>query len=599
MLPRTPGAQSPAPAPETSPKGRSPSLAEWTRRARVLAAKVPLDSLRTQLLIFALLATLIPSLATAVISYTQNKRALTAKITEELRGSSTQAARELDLWFRQRAYDARVFASSYEVTENVDLVLRATGDSAFVAAARDRLTNYLAAVSDRFSAYNELLVVDLRGQILARSGSATDPVELPREWQAAMRDDRPAAGTAVPDMTRSGSMAVPVAVPLRAPDARLLGALVVRLSLQDAEEILHQFTASETGALSVLDGHGNVIVTTDADRVRIGPAEAHQEAVHRGVDEVVEYQTSDGRSLVGTLRAVPQIEWAVLAEVPRQVAYAPVARLRNITVFVVAALLFGVGLLAYRLGLLIVRPLDRLTEGAAGDAGGDLSIDLPVTAGGEVGYLTRVFNDMVAGLRGSRAELDTIHDALRAKNEELERLSLTDGLTGLTNRRHLMEILEHEARRTRRSKHPFSLLVVDVDHFKQFNDTYGHLVGDQVLQKVAHTLQNATRDVDTTARFGGEEFVVLLPETDLQGAVQAAERVRTRLAAEKFSVGEGDASLTVSIGVAEYPTDGETPEAVIGSADAALYRAKRAGRNRVGRATRRKNRKASAGKRGT
>src|SRR5207248_9540332 len=164
----------------------------------------------------------------------------------------------------------------------------------------------------------------------------------------------------------------------------------------------------------------------------------------------------------------------------------------------------------YLLGLLITRPLDRLTHGAARVAGGDLAVDLPVVGGGELGYVTEVFNDMVARLRDSR--------------RELERLSITDDLTTLFNRRYVMEALANEVRRSRRLEHPFTLLMLDVDHFKEYNDAYGHLAGDAALARVAVMLKESTRDVDCAARYGGGEIVLVLPDTEAGGATGAGPR---------------------------------------------------------------------------
>ena len=213
-------------------------------------------------------------------------------------------------------------------------------------------------------------------------------------------------------------------------------------------------------------------------------------------------------------------------------------------------------------------------------AAGNLDVDLPVLSGGEVGYLTQVFNNMVVRLREGREALDAANETLRRKNEELERLSVTDGLTGLYNRRRLMESLNDEARRSQRLKHTFALLMVDVDHFKKYNDSFGHPAGDTVLARVAAILREATREVDHVARYGGEEFLVMLPETGMPEALDISERIRARIGEEVFH----GRHMTVSIGVAEFPLHGDTPEQVIAAADEALYEAKREGRDRVRRA---------------
>jgi diguanylate cyclase (GGDEF)-like protein len=224
-----------------------------------------------------------------------------------------------------------------------------------------------------------------------------------------------------------------------------------------------------------------------------------------------------------------------------------------------------VGGLAAYVGLLLVRPLRRLSSVAAKVAAGDPSVELPTGGGGEVGQLTQVIKNLAARVRE------------REGQGELERLSVTDGLTGLYNRRHLMGTLANEVQRSRRLRRAFSVLLADVDHFKQYNDTNGHLGGDAVLVKIAEILRQTTRGVDSVARYGGEEFLVMLIEAPIATAGAVGERLRARVAAEEF----GGGRVTVSVGAAEYPTHGETPEELIASADAAMYQAKGEGRNRV------------------
>ena len=302
---------------------------------------------------------------------------------------------------------------------------------------------------------------------------------------------------------------------------------------------------------------------------------------------LVSYTSFSGSGAVGSLKAVPQVPWAVLAEVPSAEAYREMHRFRNFAVLVIAAILLVTAAGAYRFGVIIVRPLDRLIEGARKVAAGHLDVDLPVAGGDEVGYLTKVFNGMVWRLREGRKELDATNEQLRRQNEELERLSLTDGLTGLANRRFLVQQLNEEALRFRRTKKEFAVLMADVDHFKQYNDTFGHPAGDEVLKKVAGILQTSAREMDCVARYGGEEFCVMLPETSITGASILAERICARIAAAEFP----GQKITLSIGVASLPANGDTPDAVIAAADEALYQAKREGRNRVVQAQSRRSRK--------
>jgi diguanylate cyclase (GGDEF)-like protein len=293
------------------------------------------------------------------------------------------------------------------------------------------------------------------------------------------------------------------------------------------------------------------------------------------------YYGYHGEPVVGALKRMSELNWGVVAEKERAKAYAQIVRLRNVTLVLVVGLLLFIGLGAYLLGLTLVRPLDRLTGGASKVAAGDLEVDLPVLSGSEVGYLTEVFNDMVARLRQGREELAAINKTLREKNKELHELSITDSLTGLYNRKHLMETLDNEVARSKRHKHDFAVLVVDIDHFKEYNDTYGHLAGDDVLSRLAKVFKKSVRSCDYVARYGGEEFILVLPEIGPEDGVKAAERIRKKVVKEEFA-GDGEPiQVTVSVGVASYPKDGDEPQAIIRHADTALYKAKESGRNQV------------------
>ncbi len=175
---------------------------------------------------------------------------------------------------------------------------------------------------------------------------------------------------------------------------------------------------------------------------------------------------------------------------------------------------------------------------------------------------------------------------LAEANARLGQLAVTDGLTGLYNHRHFHERIALEVERSQRSGLPLSLLMLDVDTFKQFNDTFGHPAGDEVLRQLARVLSDTRRANDVVARYGGEEFAVILVDTVKFTAAKVAERIRERVAGHDFSEAAVKAGkLSVSLGVATFPDDGADAEALVRAADTALYVAKRAGRNRVALAT--------------
>jgi two-component system, cell cycle response regulator len=184
--------------------------------------------------------------------------------------------------------------------------------------------------------------------------------------------------------------------------------------------------------------------------------------------------------------------------------------------------------------------------------------------------------EMVERLKRSAHELETL-------NSQLKEMAVRDGLTGLFNHRHFREALENEMARSRRHSREFSLVFIDVDHFKHFNDTHGHLQGDRVLKGLAWLIRDRCRSTTLAARYGGEEFVLLIPETGKEGARTLAEGLRRAIEEHPFEGRETQPAgkVTLSLGVATHPEDGTDSVALIASADRAVYQAKNAGRNRV------------------
>lgn len=220
----------------------------------------------------------------------------------------------------------------------------------------------------------------------------------------------------------------------------------------------------------------------------------------------------------------------------------------------------------------------------------DAAVKVRAFRSGGADYVTKPFQiEEVAARIEHQLEIRRLHEATARKQEELlvakaaleeanrklVDMARTDGLTGIANRRHLDEVLEAECRRSSRNGNALSVLMVDVDHFKRFNDSRGHLEGDLCLRAVAGTIRDSLqRSTDLIGRYGGEEFLVVLPETGLSDAMHLAERLRVRV--------ESATEVTVSVGVAAAtPREGSDPSDLVRAADEALYRAKGEGRNCV------------------
>jgi len=209
--------------------------------------------------------------------------------------------------------------------------------------------------------------------------------------------------------------------------------------------------------------------------------------------------------------------------------------------------------------------------------------ELLIEANEELGRMNRSYEQIVLQLRKEKERAEALAKELQEANERLRDLAFKDGLTGLYNHRYFQELMDREIHRSTRYNRPISLIMIDIDHFKQINDTFGHQRGDQVLKQIGRIITNTIRTSDIASRYGGEEFAVVLPETELKGAAVLAERIRKNIESCPFDLNGTKTKITVSIGATTYlPGKKKIKKSkIIDAADRALYNSKEKGRNRV------------------
>jgi diguanylate cyclase (GGDEF)-like protein len=377
-----------------------------------------------------------------------------------------------------------------------------------------------------------------------------------------------------------------VVVPVLSLRNELLGALSAVLDLGTVEPRLQYLVRSSPAEVILLAPDGKPLLSTKAATTALMPlAPQPLDRLRAQPGVPMAFEGHHQRDVLGVADVPRSLPIIVVVERERAEVFAAWLNLLELFLLLVAGLTLLVGFVAYWMGRSIVTPLNSLIAAADGIAHGDLTVELRGAPAGEIGHLTRMFNMMTERLRRSRAEVQAANQALQEQNRLLEKLAVTDSLTGVYNRKKLDDILADLFARFRRNHRPFAVLMLDLDNFKFINDNYGHVAGDSVLASVAAILKQSVRDVDFVARYGGEEFVVLLVETALDTALEIAERIRAVAEIPHFGVRNKLIAVTVSLGVTQSREGDDGPAEALFRADHALYKAKRAGRNQVQHAT--------------
>jgi diguanylate cyclase (GGDEF)-like protein len=545
-------------------------------------------SLQAKLLVVVLLCVVVPVLTMGAYLLRRNEEVLREKMAETLANHLLRKDATLEAWFDERLREAARWSASFVVYEAMAALERPGSDR-----ERENLKAYMGSLLGHYPVYESLFIVNPQGEVVASTRE-----ERLEDWaRPPAVDPAGAVQGVVSGLRRSEILGRPTLLilhPIQPPSGeargRVLGFFVQRLDLRELEEMLSENLSDLTRPLWLLDGSGRVLaregrVLSEPGRepfpgpvdVSAFPASVH-EANLPGLGDTVYAVRQMGGRFNGKLAAT----------VPAGVAYRSLQVSRVRLVFLGGAAISIIALLNFIAARGILRPILLLSEGAKRVAAGDLDVYLPVRGRDEIADLTRAFNDMAGKIREGRTSLEAARDelartneGLKAANRTLETLAITDGLTSLYNHRHFQDTLDNEIRRCEQQGRTLSLLLIDIDHFKQYNDRWGHQEGDSALRRVAAQLMKGIRATDMAFRYGGEELAVLLPSCPKTQAAEVAEKLRMAVRTHAHRPGRFGERLTVSVGVAAFPEDGRVARGLVDMADAALYAAKAGGRDRV------------------
>jgi diguanylate cyclase (GGDEF)-like protein len=378
--------------------------------------------------------------------------------------------------------------------------------------------------------------------------------------------------------------------------ARANGVLVADFSFRRLSSFLNDYRIGSKGFVVLVDGGGAILFHREPrwtkESVPVSQLGFRDfNAKQFKVKDPMFVTLSDSVEYMVNYLWDPGTRIGYLALQPRQEIEAMVSLVRNSMIVLFLSLLIIMTLLSAWISSLLSRPLLLLSEKMLLVKNGNWDVESGIHRTDEIGMLAEIFDTMRESIRKyilelgahrDRLEIEVANrtDELNKANKVLQLMSRTDDLTGIPNRRDIMEKIRYETYRAQRNNRPIAFLLGDIDKFKSFNDTYGHDCGDGVLRTVAQAMRSMLRKHDYIARWGGEEFLVVLPETDLDGSHIVAERIRAKVESTEYQYGGKTLRVTITIGVAMFDYRLGV-ERSISLADRALYLGKDNGRNRV------------------
>jgi len=518
-------------------------------RRSVGALRKPLQSLRTKILLFVLSATLATSLAVTGVSVHVVEDFVQSEVEDELYSFLVESAARIAEWYRKRFDEIEVFADAKTLYQNLPPN----------AYDRAQIDQYLHNIANNLPDMVTFFLLDATGRI---AGWAGEEFTLPPTLLLTLTNVQE---TGLSDLLNlpPGDLQI-ISAPVRNPSGAHVGTLHAVLDTETLLPMLHAADLSDFGRFILVDGRTQPIVSSSPQPERLNDYLSATGVLDGGM-KLKQYQNSRGQWVVGTSLEIPLTRQVLILEESYSQIFDPVTEILYKTLFINLAVVSLFAILAFLVTRSIVRPIDTLVKNVQRIAQGEPDALSHTPGKGEVGVLANAISMMMT--------------RLESKTRRLEQLSKTDGLTGLYNHRVFKAALRDEAVKVRVSGEPLALVLVDIDHFKAWNDHHGHDHGDEILRVVARVMADTIRGSDLLARYGGDEFAILARNTNLTGARVLAQKLCMGIAETGSDLSDKNTPpLSVSVGIAQYSDD---LNKFFKDADRALYSAKRSGRNCV------------------
>lgn len=531
-----------------------------------------------------MIATLLPSAGLGLLTFWQNEALVNDGATRELHALTNNVSQLLETWLNENILAVRALAAANPVIEGL-AISGQTKNSSDTEQAQSVMASYLLSVIGKLDNIVALAVFDLDRQMIASSVTMPKADAALQDWpQTALMSPTDANLPVSPAdwEVYYAKSTFNVIFPVLSDDNTLKGYLAAALDPNALARQLRETRKFSLGEIILLDKTGHVFLSSamQLDQTAALDPEIFS-ALRKPAAGSLVYDGLVYPLAIGLVSAYEKLPIFILVE--RDYAGVQIAwiKLRNRFLTLVVILIAMVTAFALYMGHAIVAPLEKLIAAARSIVDGKLDVHLQVHQRDELGQLAAMFNQMTDALRHKHAVIMAVNEDIREKNQLLQKLSVTDGLTGLYNRSKLDAILVDQLARFKRNNRPFCLLMIDIDYFKHINDELGHIMGDKILITVSTVLLKSIRAIDYAARYGGDEFMIVLTETDIGAAIKTAERIRMQTSALCQEFEESPVKITLSVGIAQGQHSDIIPNDLIARADAALYEAKKAGRDQV------------------
>jgi len=540
-------------------------------------------SLRKKLSVAFVMMTVVPVILLTAITWQPHEQVMKNSIIDRNRMLAEHIAGDVDEMFVKRIQFLKVAADNEKIKSMVP------GQQ--VAVLQDIVTQY--------PEMQLAVVADLAGRQTARwDGKVADQAisYTDREYFNTVLKTGETAISEVIVAKSTKKLGIVIAEPIKK-DGILVGVLIINIELSKLIQRVGDTKVGNTGYAYIVNRQGKIIIHPDLGLIDNGADESslfYIKAAISGQTGWMEYDYNNQKR-IAAYSYVPSTQWGVIAQQPLDEAMGNAINVKIKSTLVLVCTIVVAILMALAIAGALAKPIADISEATNRLAEGDLTVKLKVMASDEIGQLATNFNNMTNQLVKRNEALSLAHEELENQvkkrteelmivNEELRKISFLDGLTGIANRRYFDEFLAREWQRSKRENTSLALVMLDVDFFKDYNDAYGHIAGDECLKKIANILETTTkRATDHAVRYGGEEFAIILPDTNVQGAMIVGERVRSGV--EKLGIRHRKSPIsevvTVSLGITVELATETLPHTIIASADEALYQAKQNGRNQI------------------